>query len=866
MIRRKSVTGLAALAVVATSLVQFAGTQGAHASGNTTYTAGSVNLSSVENGPWTLSQGDPAFGAPYDDSLPTYTPGGTPTQTGGYPNLAVYPASTAPPGPPYATGQAGTPGPVDAYCTSGGALPETGTQAAEPANTALPMSPYYFPFVIQTPGDATQGHLTGFFDYRPKDTEEEVVVATSTDGGQSWNYKGTALAQNPTNYCPTGDSNDNGQGHSFVMTVGGTSYLYTVNRPAGDNLGVGLLVHSVNLGAANPVSGLSAVESVGVDPDTFAAAASSVPTTGGTGVTISVNTLNTGAETVGAGQFEDLDATSPATSVITCTGVAGSSLTGCSTANASGLAVASGDPLVQVLGDATAAVTIPQGPNNAAETGGVTLSFNTPLSTIAAANVPGRFYVDGATIYCITTNSANTALENCTTTQSGGVSVTVGNAVTSDPIIPADYGKTGGALQTNGLLAPDGIVGSLPTSSNATLAAALSTQQGQTVTIPSGATVILYGEKILNYYIEGTVASAVTLPAATITMSPSTSTAEPLSSGANTIFLGSTASGTPQTVSCTAYSSGTFTGCTGGTGTVAAGNDVGGPGAAIASSSTLAAIGEGSTKPKTLFKNNEDLTVLRYAYTTDGITFTDIGPISGTASQSSSNSTGPYADIDNPSAQNFPATINLAEGATDNPELRYVGTRGTIVVNPDGSLGMFDSGAWQSDGDSDAFDQIFYSSSTDGVHWTEPTVVESTDYTFSAREQQDAALASGSDQPLNVSAYFAGRAYSPTVVQNPDGTLTLVFSGYSTPKPIPVDGAVLGDQQGGAPQWTVGADDPALYRNILTVTLTPSQPGATTPEAPVSILIPLAGIFTIGLGVTYTTRRRRRRGVSTKPA
>jgi hypothetical protein len=49
------------------------------------------------------------------------------------------------------------------------------------------------------------------------------------------------------------------------------------------------------------------------------------------------------------------------------------------------------------------------------------------------------------------------------------------------------------------------------------------------------------------------------------------------------------------------------------------------------------------------------------------------------------------------------------------------------------------------------------------------------------------------------------------------------------------------------------------------VTLTPTPP-ATTPEAPVSILIPLAGIFTIGLGVTYTARRRRRRGAPAVPA
>ena len=57
---------------------------------------------------------------------------------------------------------------------------------------------------------------------------------------------------------------------------------------------------------------------------------------------------------------------------------------------------------------------------------------------------------------------------------------------------------------------------------------------------------------------------------------------------------------------------------------------IGGPGAAIASSATLGNIGEGSTKGKTLFKNNEDYTALRAAYTTNGFTFTDLGIISGT--------------------------------------------------------------------------------------------------------------------------------------------------------------------------------------------------------------------------------------------
>ena len=65
-------------------------------------------------------------------------------------------------------------------------------------------------------------------------------------------------------------------------------------------------------------------------------------------------------------------------------------------------------------------------------------------------------------------------------------------------------------------------------------------------------------------------------------------------------------------------------------------------------------------------------------------------------------------------------------------EMRWVGSAGSIITNPDGSYGLFLSGAWAADGDSDAFNQIFYSSSTDGEHWTDPVSVVSTDYTFSA--------------------------------------------------------------------------------------------------------------------------------------
>ena len=53
------------------------------------------------------------------------------------------------------------------------------------------MEPYYFPFVTEAP-DGVSGHLIGYFDARPKDTDESIVVAGSTDNGHTWTYEGTA--------------------------------------------------------------------------------------------------------------------------------------------------------------------------------------------------------------------------------------------------------------------------------------------------------------------------------------------------------------------------------------------------------------------------------------------------------------------------------------------------------------------------------------------------------------------------------------------------------------------------------------------------------------------------------------------------
>lgn len=798
------------------------------------------------------------------------------------PNLAVYPAASG--SVPYPSGVAGTPGPLDGYCSSLGANPESGAPVSQPAESSLPMSPYYFPDVVRN----SDGSLTGYFDYRPKEAEEKITVAKSTDEGKSWTTEGEALGEN-SGYCPTADDSDDGQGHPYVTSVGGSSYLYTLGRPAGDNTGIGLLVHHVDPSAGDPLSGLPAQEPVGVDPNTYATGEIAVPT-GGEGATIPVSTLGSAGspEQIVAGPYEDANAASPSTSVITCKGVDAEAvaLTGCTVAGSEPLTVKAKDDLVQVIATANpeklgssktepgATYTIPAGPNLPSGEGGLEavkiLNGNATVSPISTylmnVNAPNRIYIDGRTVYCSQANAnPTTKLEFCTTGSSTPLVVHQGDPITADPIVPSS------AQMTTGLDAPDGIVGTLPKYPGA----------------PAGSTVVLYTEKVLSYFVVGTIdgsvsssnkftAGKVALPASTITFTPSVTESESLpASGEFKIYLGTEVGKPIQELTCKGVTAATQSGvpagaknlteCSGGSGSVAEGNWIGGPDAAIAPYSALEKIGEGkngkTSGPEKLFGNNEDLTILRAAYTTNGVNFTDLGPISGTTSGTGSVG-GSYNDISNPDQQNSPKSsaeptvatptptspTDLAPGSADEIELRYVGSRGTIVTNPDGSYGMFLSGSWESDGDSDAFNQIFYSTSTNGKEWSVPKVVLSTDYTFSASAAQDEALADGIDAPLGISAYYSGRAYGPAVVQNPNGSLTMVFSGYRIPKPVTAAGTVLGTNS--SDPYTVGSKDPALYRNILTMHLTPStSPGVSTST---TLRSSDEGSGVTGASVTYT--------------
>jgi hypothetical protein len=120
------------------------------------------------------------------------------------------------------------------YCdASGKQVPNPGVER---------MQPYYFPFIT-----GHGRHLQGYFDYRPKDIDEAVAAAWSSDAGRTWNFQQKVLELRTT--CPTqiqkdpdgdkdnkndGNNDDNGdddgQGHAFVLSIAGHKYLYTLER------------------------------------------------------------------------------------------------------------------------------------------------------------------------------------------------------------------------------------------------------------------------------------------------------------------------------------------------------------------------------------------------------------------------------------------------------------------------------------------------------------------------------------------------------------------------------------------------------------------------------------------------------------
>jgi len=147
------------------------------------------------------------------------------------------------------------------------------------SGAASPMAPFYFPFI-----QGSENDLQGYFDWRPKDINEGIVAAHSSDGGQTWDFQQLvlvltrALPVNQQSTNPNSGQADDGFGHPAVIRIPNAqpptqptpgpgqpwptpittdTFLYTLDRSAGSVDKLGLIVTPLSPSADAPLNGVA---------------------------------------------------------------------------------------------------------------------------------------------------------------------------------------------------------------------------------------------------------------------------------------------------------------------------------------------------------------------------------------------------------------------------------------------------------------------------------------------------------------------------------------------------------------------------------------------------------------------------------
>jgi hypothetical protein len=154
---------------------------------------------------------------------------------------------------------------------------------------------------------------------------------------------------------------------------------------------------------------------------------------------------------------------------------------------------------------------------------------------------------------------------------------------------------------------------------------------------------------------------------------------------------------------------------------------------------------------------NHDIATVRLATTTNGVNFTDLGPVNGL----NSSTTVSYVGI------------------------RYVSPNGALVSLPGGSWGLFFGAGNCIDGDSDSFHAIAYAESSDLVNWTvvnginNPILSRPTDTFTDQATGQPLLIPSTPPVAGPTQPWFNGRVYAPNaIVNSANNGVSLVFDGY----------------------------------------------------------------------------------------
>jgi hypothetical protein len=596
------------------------------------------------------------------------------------------------------------------YCSAG--LP-----VVNPAGTVSTMQPFYFPFVT-----GRGNSLQGYFDYRPRNINESLVAANSTDGGQTWHFQQQVASLSAD--CPTttpASGNDDGVGHPYVLSFAGTNWLYLLDRRNSYVDSSGLIVQRLtpNNGAGQPLNPVAG-NTTFTPPTSLPAGASLI--TGWNFNNLSTNTNNAPTPSTGTGTATPLGMTNSYTYSTTPPTVG--STVKCDITTTSG----STDPAINFTSNSWRV----RGPKGASGTAGQGDGWNTAAPQFTQGvefdvNTTGFFHIVFQYDWYVTGDGVrnlqaqyNPNIANTNAwTNVGPVQTTPDGGGFVDQIT-IDFNALGITSVENN---PNfgvrlvSVYDSTYTGVGAPTYTGASLTNGQPIVYDNNSGNWRFDE--INFFGNNS-ASIVTSPLSAATPVRTTGLLNPdgiLAAVPNTYPA--------KVLYIQKQLEGDF---------------------AFPSSRTCAGASA-----------NQDVETVRLATTTNGTTFTDLGPVNGLNDSTTVSASG----------------------------IRYIAPNGSLVRLPNGKWGLFFGAGTCLDNDSDGFHAIAYAESSDLVNWTvinglnnpiasRPTVTVTDQATGSTVTVPATPPVIGATQ-----TWYAGRVYNPMAMWNNSGQISLIFDGYN---------------------------------------------------------------------------------------
>jgi hypothetical protein len=628
--------------------------------------------------------------------------------------------------------------PDTTYCTLGGA----GVPVVNPSTTVNTMNPFYFPFVT-----GSGNNLQGYFDYRPDSINEATVAAKSIDGGQTWTFQ--QQVANLSSDCPTSNpaaGNDDGEGHPHLISFLGTTWLYLLDRRNNYVDNAGLIVQRLtpNIPGGQPLKPVAAGATF-TPPSSLPAGASLF--TGwdfnnDSNTSVMFNSVsgspsfkinNSPAPSIGAGAATPLGMTNNytfTTSPVTVGSNAGSDIT---------TTEGSTDP----NSDFTSNSWRVRGLNNTAGPAGTGNGWNTAApqySQGAEFDVPttGQYHVVFQYDWYVTAQGFrdlqaqyNTNISNPNGwTNVGPIQVTPdgGGFVNQITIDFTALGITGVDNNPNFGVRLVGAYDPTYTGPGAPTYTGASLTNGQPTVYNNNSGNWRFDE--VNFFGNNSP-SITTSPISTVTPTRTTGLLNP--DGILAVVPGAYP---VQVLYIQKQIEGDYSFQT--------------------AQQCIAPPIVPPNYPYSLSANH-DIATVRLATTTNGVNFTDLGPVTGL---------------------NDPTTVSYTG-------IRYVSPNGGLVPLPNGKWGLFFGAGNCIDGDSDSFHAISYAESSNLTNWTvyngiNNPIASRPTATFTDQATGNLLTIPATPPVIGATqAWFAGRVYAPNVIVNSSGTgLSLIFDGY----------------------------------------------------------------------------------------